>query len=81
MITESEQIAQALDRAADIWPTIAAQRTELLRRIIEKGIAAIESEADLNKQKRIAAVLQAAGKYEDLWSANWRAERDAEWPE
>ena len=41
MITETDQLANALDHAATVYPDLRDERAELLRRLIERGIQSV----------------------------------------
>ena len=42
MITETDQLSDALSQAAKLWPELSGQRTLLLRKVLEVGIETIE---------------------------------------
>lgn len=81
MITETDEIAAAIDAAAVRWPEIADERAELLRRLIQSGVA------DLNNQdaRRLAlkreAIRASAGSMTGMWPAGWLDELRSEWAE
>lgn len=81
MVTESDQLAHALDIAATMWPDARGERSELLRRIIARGIADVENETSLRTSKRADHVAMAAGMMTNVWGDDWRESREAEWPE
>lgn len=80
MITETDQISQALVHAAKIWPELAGQRTLLLRKILEVGIQTVEQGLERNTALRLAAVDKLAGSMDGVWPANWREELAEDWP-
>jgi hypothetical protein len=80
MITESDALAKAIDDAAKLWPDIAGERAELLRRLIERGIESVETEVTEKLAARRKAVLEVAGSLSGIWPENWREEFRAEWP-
>jgi hypothetical protein len=81
MITESDSLARAIDDAARLWPEIKDERAELLRRLIERGIEAVEAEQNERLEARRKAIREAAGSLSGIWPANWREELRAGWPE
>ena len=80
MITESDALARALDEAALLWPEFANERAELLRRLIDRGIQAVESEFDEKTTKRQKAVLEVAGSMSGLWPEGYLDQLRSEWP-
>jgi hypothetical protein len=80
MITESDALAKAIDEAANLWPDIADERAEILRRLIERGIESIETEVNEKIEARRKAVLEVAGSLSGIWPENWREEFRSEWP-
>lgn len=80
MITESDQLAEALDRAAKLCPEIRDERAELLRYLIDRGIQAVTAEQDEAIEARKKAILQVAGSLSDVWPENYLEELRAEWP-
>lgn len=79
MITESDELAKAIDEAALLWPEIKDERAELLRRIIEQGIAQVDKANAAKTARRAKAVKALAGSLD--WPADWRKRQLAEWPE
>jgi hypothetical protein len=80
MITESDALAKAIDDATKLWPDIADERAEILRRLIDRGIESIEAEVNAKLEARRKAVLEVAGSLSGIWPENWREEFRAEWP-
>ena len=80
MITESDALARALDEAALLWPEFANERAELLRRLIDRGIQAVESEFDEKTTKRQKAVLEVVGSMSGLWPEGYLDQLRSEWP-
>ncbi|WP_156138909.1 hypothetical protein [Microbacterium mangrovi] len=60
-VTETDEIARALDAAALVWPQHAADRAVLLRRLIELGAARAGEVAADRSGARAAAVRDTAG--------------------
>ena len=80
MITESDELAACLDKAAKLWPDCKS-RTELLRLVIDEGSKALLLHADAVKAQRMEALrnLQKIGT--GLWPADFDEQRKSEWPE
>jgi hypothetical protein len=80
MITETDQLAQALSRAEKIWPELAGQRTLLLRKLLEVGIETIEREGTEKAKDRLNQIQKLAGSMDGTWPVNWKQELDQDWP-
>jgi hypothetical protein len=80
MITETDQLSEALSQAAKLWPELAGQRTLLLRKVLEVGIETIEQEATQKTKSRMAGVDKLAGSMPGVWPANWKEELAKDWP-
>lgn len=80
MITETDQLSDALVEAAKIWPELADQRALLLRKVLEVGIETIETRATEQTKIRLAKVQKIAGSMDGVWPANWKKELAEDWP-
>lgn len=78
MITESDELSVALDRASNLWPDCKS-RTEVLRLLIEEGTRALQAKTDAVKIQREAALrsLQQIGT--GMWPADFDEQRKSEW--
>jgi hypothetical protein len=81
MITESDALAKAIDNAARLWPELADERAELLRRLLDRGIESVEAEQNERLEARRKVVMEVAGSLSGIWPENWREELRAGWPE
>ena len=80
MITETDQLAQALTQAEKIWPELAGQKTLLLRKLLEVGITTIERESAERSSQRLTQIQKLAGSMDGTWPANWKQELGGVWP-
>lgn len=80
MITESDQLAEALDHAAKIYPDLRDERAELLRCLIERGIQSLDAEYNEKVESRKKAIREVAGSMSGVWPENYLEEMRAEWP-
>ena len=80
MITESDQLARALDHAAKVYPELVNERAELLRCLIERGIQSLEAEYDEAIEARKKAIREVAGSMSGIWPENYLEELRNEWP-
>ena len=80
MITETDQLSDALSQAAKLWPELSGQRTLLLRKVLEVGIETIEQEVTQKAKSRIATIEKLAGSMSGVWPTNWKTELAEDWP-
>jgi hypothetical protein len=82
MITETDDIAIAIDLAAEVWGKECPERADLLRKLIAKGAEAVEAERQQKQAQRMAAVAElSSGKFDGIWPEGWYEEYKNEWPE
>lgn len=75
-LTETDEIAAALDDAALAWPELRGDRGALLRKLVEAGRASVHVDGGVQ-----AVVRDAAGAATGAYPRDARAELLAEWPE
>ncbi|MCF8522278.1 MAG: hypothetical protein K9G08_00745 [Pontimonas sp.] len=80
MITETDALSAALERAAELWPEDARDRGRLLRRVLSAGIESVETAQSNRLATRRSAIEQAAGSLTGVWPADWRSSARDEWP-
>ncbi len=78
-VTETPEVARALDRAAKRWP--GESRSKLLVRLVEVGGGVLEDDARADDLTHRAAVLASAGRYAEAFGSDYLAELRADWPE
>lgn len=80
VITETEQIARALDDAAKRWPGESDNRTALLRRLVDEGHrAVIEVQAKRQSHHR-DAVARTSGALTGAYGPSYLKELREDWP-
>jgi hypothetical protein len=74
-ITETDEIARALDVAERRWP--GESRSRLLAHLVEAGAEALEDE----RQRRLRAIEETAGIFEDVYPPGYLEELRKDWPD
>ena len=80
MITETDLISAAVDKGAAAWPELQGNRTQILKRLIEVGSVAIDSDKSQRIANRLEAIESATKIFKDVWPENWRDEMNDQWP-
>jgi len=75
-LTETNEIADALDDAALTWPELRSDRGALLRKLVIAGQAAVRHDGGVD-----ALIFESAGAATGAYPRGARAELLAEWPE
>jgi len=76
MLTETDDIAAALDDAALAWPELRGDRSALLRKLVAAGQASVRVDGGVH-----ALVRGAGGSATGAYPRDARAALLAEWPE
>lgn len=76
MVTETDDIAEALDDAALAWPELRGDRGALLRKLVEAGHASVHVDGGVH-----ALIAKAAGAATGAYPRGARADLLGEWPE
>lgn len=71
MITENDQVAQALDDAARRWPEDRESRPKLLLHLVQEGHQAVLEQAEAHRNARLAAVLRTSGALTRTYEAGY----------
>ena len=80
-ITETDDVAQALDAAAGRWPQDAGARSRLLLRLIAAGQQAIAADAESEARRRTEAVKRTAGAFTSIYPPDYLARLREDWPD
>jgi hypothetical protein len=80
VITETEQIVQALDDAARRWPADRGNRARLLTRLVEEGHRAVIRQRERDASARRAAVARTSGALTGAYGEDYLAGLRADWP-
>jgi len=77
LVTETNELAAALDEAAQRWPGLS--RPRLLARLAAEGRRIVQD--DTAAERRVAGVRRSAGTLAGAWPAGAREILRDEWPE
>lgn len=80
LITETDQVAKALDDAARRWPEDRGSRAKLLLHLVEEGHQALLDEAAERREARIAAIRRTSGSLTGSYDAGYLAQLREDWP-
>ncbi len=80
MITESEQVAQALEDAAQRWPGDRGNRSKLLLRLLEEGHRAVLDQRAHGVACQRDAVARTSGSLTGAFGRNYLAALREDWP-
>ncbi|MGL5830103.1 MAG: hypothetical protein ACRC0L_11115 [Angustibacter sp.] len=81
MITETEQVSQALAVAEKEWPLLQDRPAQLLTKLLAEGAGTLKSRQNDLAAQRKAAVLSTAGSMTDIYRPNELELLRADWNE
>ena len=81
MITETDDVARALDAAATRWPEDSNDRRRLLLHLVDEGHRAALEQQERDLDQRRAAILSTAGALTGAYVENYLAQLREDWPE
>jgi hypothetical protein len=76
-VTETHELAEALDAAAARWPEVGSRR-ELLLRLVEQGRIVVER--DLELERRRTAIRRSAGALTGVYESGYLERLRDDWP-
>ncbi len=79
-VTETEEIARAIDEAARRWPE-EASRARLLARLVAEGHRALLREDEVRRERRRAVVRETAGAGAGWYGPGHLERLREDWPE
>jgi hypothetical protein len=79
-VTETDDIAGALEIAAGIWPDLADKPGALLRRLILIGRDTLAHDRDTAVEMRRRAIDETAGQLAGAYGPNYLRELREDWP-
>jgi hypothetical protein len=77
-ITETDDVAAALDVAAERWP--GEPRAELLRRLVAEGQRALEETLATRRAERLEAVRRTSGMVQGVYRRDELTRLREDWP-
>ncbi len=80
-VTETAEVARALDDAAKRWPADSGNRARLLLRLVAEGHRAVVGEQARLAGERRDAVTATRGALTGVYTAEYLRELREEWPE
>lgn len=81
VITESDELAAALDHAARRWPEDAGSRARLLLRLVEEGHRAVVDRDEQDRRRRLEALADTSGALTGCYPSGYIEELRKDWPE
>ena len=83
MITETDELAAAIDSAILAWPELTGQRSEALRRLVLASAQKLHEQDRLKQQResRLAAIAAIGDDYNHMWQEGWLDELRNDWPD
>lgn len=79
-VTETDDVARALDAAARRWPDLAGNRSRLLLRLIEVGHRALTTDAERDVSERREAIAAAGGALTGRFGSGYLDDLRRDWP-
>jgi len=80
VLTETDQVAAALDDAAKRWPDVTS-RSKLLARLVEEGHRSLISRTQRVREERAEAVASTSGIFNGLYEPGYLERLREDWPE
>lgn len=80
-MTETDELARALDDAAKRWPEDAAHRSRLLLRLVAEGHRVVAAEAEDARAAWLEVVSRTAGVGTGWYGPGYLEELREDWPE
>jgi len=81
VITETDDVAKALDDAAECWPAERGNRRQLLLRLVQEGHRAMTGREEAGAAHRRDAVARTSGVLTGVYGPDYLSRLRADWPE
>lgn len=79
-MTETDEIANALDDAARRWPQDRASRAKLLVNLVREGHRVLSEQDEQRTAIRRAAIQRTSGSLSNAYGADYLTELREDWP-
>lgn len=79
-ITETDEVARALDDAARHWPADSAHRARLLLHLVEEGHRALRGELEQTRNARRRAIASTSGALTGVYGPDYLTRLREDWP-
>jgi hypothetical protein len=80
LITETDQVARALDDAARRWPEDRDSRAKLLLHLVEEGHQLLRDQAAQRQRQRLDAIHETSGALTGTYEAGYLERLRDDWP-
>ena len=80
-VTETDEVARALDEAARRWPSDSSARGRLILHLLQEGHRAIRGERDRDADVRREALQRTSGALTGAYPPDYLARLRDDWPE
>lgn len=80
MLTETDELAAALEVAAERWPQDAGSGSKLLRHLVRVGQQALGEERQQARTRRQQAVNRTHGQFSGIYEPGYLERLRDEWP-
>jgi catalase (peroxidase I) len=79
-LTVTEDVQEALERAAERWPQDAGRPGRLLLRLVHAGDETLRDERGRARERRRRAIEETAGRFTGMWPRDAIKKLHDEWP-
>ncbi len=80
-MTETDDVARALDAAATRWPEDRDRRARLVLRLLDEGYRALRESADRAETDRKDALRRTSGLLSGVYGTGYLEQLRRDWPE
>jgi hypothetical protein len=80
-LTETDELAAALELAAQRWPEDAKRPSRLLLRLVQAGERAIAPEQRRARERRRQAIERHHGQFTGMYPSDYLEKLRSEWPD
>lgn len=80
MITETDDVARALDDAAKCWPADSGSRAKLVLRLVQEGHRAVVAQREQHAAAGREAVARTAGALTGVYGQDFLTHLREDWP-